>query len=130
VIWKSPWNLSGYPGQMAEPNGWVKWRYLLLGITPPREYREWVLADVSSPAWAVRRFLQIGIGTLIGIALVGPLVRGMSWDAVESYAPGALLGGLIGGMIAGVLQATVLADFTRRWTVSYYRKRWDRQLIQ
>lgn len=111
-----------------EPTGWQKFRYYTLGLTLPVSYRDWVEHDVETTDWQVRRFFQVLVGILIGLAIIGPVIRGLAWEAWKGQVTEVMLGVLIAGIIGAVLQATVLADHARRWTLSYYRKKWNRQL--
>ena len=113
---------------MTEPTPWQKVGYYALGLTPPAVSREWVERDIDTTGWQVRRLLQIWIGTVIGLAIIGPIVVGMSLEVWKGQLAALMAGALIGGIIVGVLQATVLADYIRRRTLSYYRKKWDTQL--
>ena len=111
-----------------EPTGWQKFKYYTLGLTLPAETREWVERDVKTAGWQVRRLFQVWVGILIGLAILGPIIRGLSWEAWKGQSTEVMLGVLIAGIVAGVLQATVLADHARQWTLAYYRKKWDRSL--
>jgi hypothetical protein len=104
---------------MTEPSGSQKFLYYTLGITPPAVTRDWVELDVASTGFIVRRALQVLVGLVIGFSISAALIGGSGWT---------VLGGFIGGLIGAFLQATILADYVRRRTLSYYRKKWDRRL--
>lgn len=113
---------------MIEPTGWRKVVYYTLGHTPPAATREWVERDVHTTGWQVRRLFQFWVGILVGIAILGPVIKGLSWDPWKGQSEELLLGVLFAGIIGGVLQATVFAGHVRHWTLAYYRRRWERQL--
>ena len=102
-----------------EPTGWERFKYYTLGLTPAPVSRSWVERDIASRAYLVRRALQVLFGLVMGFWISSRLTGGSGWVVV---------GGLIGGLIGGVLQMTVLDSYVRRRALSYYRKRWDRQL--
>ena len=109
---------------MIEPTGREKFLYYTLGLTPPAISREWVERDVQTTGWLLRRALTIWISTVIGALLIALLLAGPVAARGYDLVPG-IIGACIGGFIGGILQATVLADYIRRRTLSYYRRKWD-----
>lgn len=116
-------SLVTYPEPVAEPTGWIKLRYLLLGITPPREYREWVSTDIETSGWQARQPAQITAGLLMGAVISGFLFD--DWSSVVGGVLGAIVGFVI---LVTLMSATPWGDFTRRRTLRYYERRWERQL--
>jgi hypothetical protein len=106
---------------------WQRFKYYTLGLTPPAVSREWVERDIASSGYLLRRALTIWVSTVLGAVLISLLLAGPA--SARGYdMRWSIIGVCIGGFIGGVLQATVLADYIRRRTLTYYRKRWDRQL--
>lgn len=112
---------------MAEPTGWEKFKYYTLGLMPPAVSREWVERDVQTNGWLLRRALTIWISTWLGAVLFALLIDGPASARGYDVGP-SIIGVCIGGFIGGILQVTVLASYIRRRTMSYYEKKWDRQL--
>ena len=104
---------------LVEPSPRQKFLYYTLGLTPPVSSREWVEQDVASMGFIIRRALQLLVGLVIGFSISTALIGGSGWT---------ILGGFIGGLIGALVQMTFLAGYVRRRTLSYYRKKWDRQL--
>ena len=90
----------------------TRFKYNLLGVTPPIQYRKWVERDIASRTWPFRLALVnacwLALGLVVGSFFVSGAFPVMAW----------LIGGLGGALIASV----VVDQRGRR--LRYHQRRW------